>query len=229
MGRRSATARRSNVRQVSEMSWQEILLRLAVAAGAGMAIGLEREWREKSAGLRTQTLVSIGSAAFILAGISYLPAEGVRIMAGVATGVGFLGAGTIIRSHGDVLGLTTAASVWMAAALGSAAALGMYGLTGIGTALTLVVLFVLSYIPMSAIQKDTRVYELGFAAGTSVGSALDSALLERAGLSADIRRLEVREDSVVASWIARGGKRAHEQAYESLAEEPAIVWFTSDN
>jgi hypothetical protein len=106
------------------VAWKELLIHIAVAAAAGMLIGLEREWREKSAGFRTLTLVSTGSAIFVLAAVAYIPAEVERIMAGIATGIGFLGAGAIIQSRGTAFGLTTAASVWMASALGVACTSG---------------------------------------------------------------------------------------------------------
>lgn len=109
-------------------SWHDLLLRLGVAFLVGALIGLERERHQRPAGLRTHILVSMASALFAMvsilaAGASNDPG---RIAAQVVTGIGFLGAGTIMRHGSTIRGLTTAASLWMAAALGLAAGFGWY-------------------------------------------------------------------------------------------------------
>ena len=135
-----------------EIEWPEILLRLALAAGLTGAIGLERELRERSAGLRTHMLVGVGSALFTIVsayawsdfafggGLTFDPT---RIAAQIVTGIGFLGAGAIMRTGSGVQGLTTAATVWVNAALGVAAGGGEYHLAIIGAAITMIVLLVL--------------------------------------------------------------------------------------
>jgi putative Mg2+ transporter-C (MgtC) family protein len=110
------------------LSWPTLLGRLAAAFLVGALIGLERERHSRPAGLRTHILVSMASALFAMvsilaAGSVYDPA---RIAAQVVTGIGFLGAGTILRHGSTIRGLTTAASLWMAAALGLAAGFGWY-------------------------------------------------------------------------------------------------------
>lgn len=208
--------------------WKEFIVPVAVAAAAGMLIGLEREWSEKSAGFRTLTLVSTGSAIFVLAAAVNLPDEGVRMMAGIATGIGFLGAGAIIQSRGTVFGLTTAATVWMASALGVSAALGEYVLTVVGTALTLMVLTVLSKIRFAAVRKETRQYELTFNQETQVSRAISPAHLEEAGLEATLWRLDVKESETVALWLTRGTEDAHEAAIECLASAEEIVGYSTE-
>src|SRR3989344_2433120 len=96
----------------------EIILRLVVATIVGGLIGFERSAAGKPAGIRTQMLVCMGAALFVIATIKTLPEEAGRIIAGIATGVGFLGAGTIFRAEDHVRGLTTAASIWAVAAIG---------------------------------------------------------------------------------------------------------------
>jgi putative Mg2+ transporter-C (MgtC) family protein len=100
--------------------------RLGSAAVLGGLIGLEREWMRKPAGLRTHTTVALASAAFILIAIEMGITDLSPVIQGVAAGVGFLGAGTILkRSDGeDIQGLTTAATIWLTAALGVAAGSG---------------------------------------------------------------------------------------------------------
>ncbi|MBI2661578.1 MgtC/SapB family protein [Candidatus Woesearchaeota archaeon] len=93
------------------LAYQEILARLGLAVIAGGLIGLEREIVHKPAGIRTHMLVCLGSALFILVAVQEMPDESARVMAGIATGIGFLGAGTIFMAKNAVHGLTTAASM----------------------------------------------------------------------------------------------------------------------
>ncbi len=118
----------------------EVLIRLAVAAVAGGLIGLEREALHKPAGVRTHMLVSLGAALFVLATLSIIPDEVGRIIAGIATGIGFLGAGTIFRSRDHVKGLTTAASIWAVAAIGLTMGGGQYVLAIAATILVILIL-----------------------------------------------------------------------------------------
>jgi len=118
----------------------EILLRLVLSVIAGGFIGIEREVVHKPAGVRTHMLVSLGSALFVLITLEALPSETARIIAGIATGIGFLGAGTIFRSKSEVHGLTTAASIWAVAGVGIAIGFGYYLMTAIAVILILIVL-----------------------------------------------------------------------------------------
>lgn len=110
------------------MTTLDFILRILVAAGAGAAIGLERQWNNKSAGLRTNTLVALGACIFVLASVFTTEHAGdpSRVIGQVASGMGFLGAGVIFRHGINVQGLTTAATLWCSAALGCLAALGYY-------------------------------------------------------------------------------------------------------
>ncbi len=136
---------------VSPTEWQA-MARLTVAALAGAAIGLNRQMRGKPAGLRTHMLVSVGAGLFALIPMLGVPAEAPaalgRALQGVATGIGFLGAGEIIhqirRKPGSplVYGLTSAAAIWMTAAVGMAAACGLWVTTVFAVVLALVILSV---------------------------------------------------------------------------------------
>ncbi len=123
-------------------------LRTGVAALLGGALGLEREWKGHWAGLRTHILVSVGGAVFIIAGMSVSGEnhESVtRVIQGIASGIGFLGAGTILKLSDkmEIKGLTTASSIWLAAALGTAAGLAEFALAISATCVSLFVLAVL--------------------------------------------------------------------------------------
>jgi len=135
------------------LGWPHVLLRLAVAAVLGGAIGLERELRERQAGLRTHLLVSVGAALFTLVsafGFSDILSQSgphvlvrldpSRVAAQVVSGIGFLGAGAIIRQGLSIRGLTTAATLWLVAAIGMASGAGYYSAAGIATAGALITL-----------------------------------------------------------------------------------------
>ena len=119
--------------------------RLALAAVLGMAIGIERTYRAKTAGIRTHFLVALGSALFMIVSRYGFGGTGDpgRVAAQIVSGIGFLGAGTIIMQKHVIHGLTTAAGMWVAAGIGMAAAAGLYALAIVSTALTLVGLEVL--------------------------------------------------------------------------------------
>jgi putative Mg2+ transporter-C (MgtC) family protein len=127
------------------MTTFDLVLRLLLAAGLGAAIGIEREFRRKSAGLRTNMLIALGSALFTVMSIRFAASAGTpdRIAAGIVTGIGFLGAGAILQSGGAVHGMTTAATIWVNAAVGTAAGAGEYAIASVGTLITLVVLALL--------------------------------------------------------------------------------------
>lgn len=119
------------------MAYSDFALRLLAALLGGLLIGMEREWQKKPAGIRTNTLVSIGAALFVLLSyqIAYLHDNGTdvtRIIGQVVTGIGFIGAGIIFKQGSDVYGLTTAATVWCSAAIGSMAGAGFFIETGMG-------------------------------------------------------------------------------------------------
>jgi putative Mg2+ transporter-C (MgtC) family protein len=136
----------------------DVMLRLALAAGLGGAIGLEREFRRKPAGLRTNMLIALGSALFAILSVELGTAAGSpdRVAAQVVTGIGFLGAGAILRSGENIHGLTTAATIWVNAAIGMAAGLGAYAAAAGGATLTLVVLALLPFLERLFDQSGVR-------------------------------------------------------------------------
>lgn len=104
----------------------ELILRLIVSLLLGGLIGLERELRDKPAGLRTHMLVSIGACLYTLVSIYTFNLDPARVAAGIVTGIGFIGAGTIIGAGGHIRGITTAASLWVVASIGLAVGAGAY-------------------------------------------------------------------------------------------------------
>jgi len=149
---------------IPTLSGWHVLLRLVVAAGLGGAIGIEREIREREAGIRTHLLVSLGAGLFTIvsaygfhefltSGASVVRADPTRIAAQIVTGIGFLGAGAIIREGLSVRGLTTAGSLWVVAAIGMAAGAGYYWPAVVATALTIFALWPLRLLAYSAIER----------------------------------------------------------------------------
>lgn len=115
--------------EITFLETSEFISRLGSALFLGGAIGFERQWRQKSAGLRTNTLVSLGAAAYILLSVHINGVDGGdagRIAAQIVTGIGFLGAGVIMKDGLNIQGLNTAATIWCSAAVGCLAGMGMY-------------------------------------------------------------------------------------------------------
>ena len=125
----------------------QVLLRLLAAVLAGAVVGFERERAGKAAGLRTHILVSLGTCLFVLAGSSYgMSSDGLsRVIQGIVTGIGFIGAGSILKLEDkkDIQGLTTSAGIWMTAAIGVTVGLGEIGLALISAVITVIVLSLL--------------------------------------------------------------------------------------
>ncbi len=127
--------------------WDDIL-RIGVAALLGGALGFEREWKGHWAGLRTHMMVAIGCAILVISGLEAAGEQReavTRVIQGIASGIGFLGAGTILKldKKQEIKGLTTASSIWLAAALGTTAGLAQYALA---TAAAIISLFVLGVL-----------------------------------------------------------------------------------
>ena len=190
--------------EVPSLNWGESLLRLALAAALGGLIGIERELREREAGLRTHLLVALGSAlftivsaygfhAFLTSGQSVIRADPTRIAAQIVTGIGFLGAGAIIRQGLSVRGLTTAATLWVVAAIGLAAGAGYYSAAVITTALVLFSLYPLriaAYRVLHRFRPGEGRLLVELSIGTSPGPVIEE--VERAG--ARIETIELSQE-----------------------------------
>jgi putative Mg2+ transporter-C (MgtC) family protein len=138
----------------------EIVARLVIAIVCSAAIGFERETAQKSAGLRTHTLVGTGAAIFsIVSIIGFEGADRSRVAAQIVTGIGFLGAGAIFREGHFVKGLTTAAGLWTVAAIGMASGSGSYVLAAISTAAVLMVLYSLRGVDEFVARRTQRVQD----------------------------------------------------------------------
>jgi putative Mg2+ transporter-C (MgtC) family protein len=192
---------------VPTLEWPHVLLRLSVAALLGGAIGMERELRERQAGLRTHLVVCVGSALFTLvsaygfheflvSGGSLVRTDPTRIAAQIVSGIGFLGAGAIIRQGLSVKGLTTAATLWLVAAIGMASGAGYYSAALFATAgalLTLGPLRIVAYRVVRRYRPEVDRLLVEIPAGGSPGAVLEA--------------IERRGGRVVALEIAQEGDR----------------------
>ena len=187
-----------------DLSSAEILLRVGLAAVLGGAIGFERELREREAGLRTHLLVSVGAALFTMVSAyawtdwRFSTEEGLvfdptRIAAQVVTGIGFLGAGAIIRQGLSIRGLTTAATLWVVAAIGMATGAGYYAAAVITTVLVLVSLWPLRLVAFR-VSGRLRPEEGRLAVELPAGASAVSVLEAVEGAGALVRSLEFEEE-----------------------------------
>ena len=218
-----------------ELHFAEILLRVVLAGMLGGAIGVEREIREREAGLRTHLLVAVGAALFTLvsaygwhdfhfsnaSGITYDPT---RIAAQVVTGIGFLGAGAIIRQGLSVRGLTTAASLWVVAAIGIAAGAGYYSAAVITTVVVLFSLWplrIVAYRLIERVRPGERRLEVDLRANESPTLLLDA--LERH--QAAVRSFEIEDASDrrrVVLDLRISGAQPHVVTAELMRLEPVL-------
>lgn len=200
--------------------WVKILLALLV----GGIIGMEREFRDKAAGFRTLIFICLGSVLFTILS-TRLPGEkdNSRLAAGIVTGIGFLGAGVILRQGGHITGLTTAATIWLTAALGVAIGTGEYSLSLISAGIAVIVLEVFPWLEKSLNRlRDERKYEIAY----NFQSAKTTQLLE-AFCQNKIKVISLRqykdENRMVYLIDARGSYRNHHVLIERLLADPEIL------
>jgi putative Mg2+ transporter-C (MgtC) family protein len=189
---------------IPTLDWKEALLRLALAAALGAVIGLERELREREAGLRTHLLVALGSALFTIvsaygfhdflaSGAAVVRTDPTRIAAQIVTGIGFLGAGAIIRQGLSVRGLTTAATLWAVAAVGMAAGAGYYSAAVMTTALVLFALYPLR-IGAYRMVRRFRTEDGRLLVELPIGQAPGNVINEVERTGARIQSIEVSQE-----------------------------------
>jgi len=173
---------------VAVPAWSELVARIGAATLLGALIGFEREWRGQLAGMRTHALVAAGAALFTIVGAYGFPdidrtaaVDPMRVAAQVVSGIGFIGAGAILRDGGSVRGVTTAAGLWASAGLGLATGSGLYAAALVGTATVLVALVGLRLFRehatgsiISGVQAVEVTYEPGYGTMAQIVSAARS-------------------------------------------------------
>ncbi len=201
----------------------EYILRLVLAIAAGAVIGFERELHDKPAGLRTNILICLGAALFTvmsLAMVGEAYSDRARIAAQVVTGVGFLGAGTIVHFKGNVLGLTTAATIWAVASVGMAFGAGEYVLGGAATVLTAGVLYGLAYAEeaISSWRLTTR-FKLKLDPSPEVADAIRERVKEMDLRIRSWMITNVEDEMTVRVSVTGPARRLEELQNELIANE----------
>ena len=198
----------------------EDLVKILLAVVIGGVIGLERELHSKAAGLRTITLITVGATLFTL--VSAKIGDD-RITANIVSGVGFLGAGVILFAEGKLKGLTTAASIWAAAALGMAIGQGEYILSIAVTVVVVTVLVLFANLDrwVDRIGRETRTYEVAYAARDNKHEELE-ALIRQCGMRLRNHKRLKREGEMISVWEVEGHARDHACLSEKLLADKEI-------
>ena len=214
----------------------DLLLRLVVAVVLGGAIGWEREASSKPAGLRTNILICVGAALFTDLSIRFggIAIEGAvrdpaRIAAQIVTGIGFLGAGTIIQARGTVTGLTTAATLWVVAGIGMSVGSGSYVEAMGATALVLVVLVLLAPMENAIARRRPAHLRIVLEPVAGAGEIVEEKILE-VGLQIIRRRIEkdAKLRSVILHLWVRGSPKDMRAAQERMVVREDIAGFYTD-
>jgi putative Mg2+ transporter-C (MgtC) family protein len=193
----------------------------------GGLIGGEREARDKSAGFRTIILICLGATLFTI--LSYNITNGndaARIAANIVTGIGFLGAGAILREGNQITGLTTAATIWLAASVGMAVGAGEYLLSGVVTLTTMIVLWLFPSIEARIDQfRHTCTYKVVCHPDSLSGQHLKSIFYD-AGLKLIENKQTKSEGKVTTEWQATGKLQAYEQLVHILLHYKDVLELT---
>lgn len=207
------------------MPESDILFRLIVAAGVGGAIGFEREYLSKSAGFRTMILISLGSCLFTIFSMLISSNSDDRIASNIVTGIGFLGAGVIFRDDNRVKGLTSAATIWVTAALGMGIGNGNYRICVAGTGIVLVTLYLLTKLE-DLIEKinQSRNYKIVTTyKENTIGKFEDMFRQHRLRFKSS--RQYKQGDKITCTWIVNGGEKRHKAFIESILKDESVVEF----
>lgn len=204
----------------------EDIKHILIALVIGALIGAEREYRSKSAGLRTMILVSLGSCLFTILSIRIgAPSSADRIAANIITGIGFLGAGVIFKAENRVGGITTATTIWMVAALGMAVGSGHYQAAMVGSAAVLIVLMFLA--PMQGIIERfnrTRNYRIMVPYRHETLKKYEQ-LFKKYKLKSTRGKQSKVEDMIIGIWEVHGPDKSHEKMIQHLLQDPDIKEF----
>lgn len=204
----------------------EDLFKILLALAAGGLVGLEREFRDKSAGFRTLIFISIGAAGFtILSSRLAMDKDPTRIAANIVTGIGFLGAGAILREGQRVTGLTTAATIWLTAALGMAIGGGEYLLAGMLSGVTVLVLWLFPFIEVGIDRtREEHVYEITCPVDLAKVKALE-AKMRSTGLRVRTSQHIKQGKDMKCSWVVTGKPKNHAEFLHQLFADKDVKEF----
>jgi putative Mg2+ transporter-C (MgtC) family protein len=203
------------------------ILKLLLAIIAGGLIGLEREWRDKAAGFRTMIFICVGSTLFTILSLRFGEPQGesTRIAANIVTGIGFLGAVVILREGGRVVGLTTAATIWLVAAIGMGIGAGDTVLAGAATLLALLVLWLFPILEATIDRlHDSRIYRVGCGTRVEKFNEIEQRFRE-CGLRIASHKWTKEGDQLVGQWYVAGPPDRHTAMVRLLQSDPEVRQF----
>lgn len=202
----------------------ENVFKVGMAVLIGGLIGAEREFQDKAAGFRTIILITVGSTLFTIFSLSMDPGfTKTRIAANIVTGIGFLGAGAIIREHGRIGGLTTAATIWLSAALGMGIGGGELIFVAISTVVVLIVLFVFPYLERWIDQsREARSYKIVTAKTNIKGADTIKKALDSHSLQTLVHHQTKTENSIIGTWRVIGSPINHEKFVDQMVKDKTI-------
>ena len=203
------------------------IIRLLFAVFIGGLIGIERELHYKAAGFRTMMLICVGATLFTMFSIRIGgPSDPARIAAQIVTGVGFIGAGVILHERGEVRGITTAASIWAAAALGIGIGAGYLLFAAIATALLLFVAAALPWFERRIVRTVSRAYTITTPIDPDRRPQLVSTF-QQCGLQAHCDSQSKRGELMQTVWHVTGSAQGQEQAVGLFYADPEVLEFES--
>ncbi len=204
----------------------EDVFRILLSIIIGGLIGAEREFRDKTAGFRTIIFICVGSTLFtILSAKLGGEAGAYRIAANIVSGIGFLGAGVILRAGGRVVGLTTASTIWLTAAIGMGIGSGQYYLVGAISVLILIILWLFPrFEEWIDKAQETRTYEIRCTFGYKKSAELKK-LFEHHDLKVKSFKRFKAENELICSLFAYGSPRNHDQVREKLFADEQVKAF----
>ncbi len=209
---------------LNDHSIQNELLLIFISVILGVLIGVEREYRNKSAGLRTFILICFGTCLFTILSIKIGADDPDRIAANIITGIGFLGAGVIFKGDNKIDGITTATTIWATASIGMAVGSGYVYLAVLGTLLVLLILSSLTSFER-LIDKEHRIREYKVTVTNYHDLDYCTELFKKHHLKSIISKQQYSEGSLTTSWIVTGKSARHEALMQNLMEDEKIIGY----
>ncbi|MGH1520377.1 MgtC/SapB family protein [Chryseobacterium sp. JK1] len=200
------------------------LVLIFISVILGLLIGAEREYRNKSAGLRTFILVCFGACLFTILSIKIGVANPDRLAANIITGIGFLGAGVIFKGENKIEGITTATTIWATASIGMAVGSGYVYLSLLGTVLVLIILSALTYL-QNFIDNYHKVREYRISLTTSKDIQYCETIFKEHHLSFLMIKQMYSQGSLAVTWRITGKNTYHEEVIRRLVEDPKITAY----
>jgi len=206
---------------------QELVFKLVLSVVVGGAIGIERELRSKSAGFRTLMLICLGATLFTIFS-QYIGGAGNpdRIASNVVTGIGFLGAGIIFRDNNRVTGITTAASIWLSAALGVGIGCGCYWASALGCILVITILLVFSIFDNFLDRlSQVKEYKITYPYDITQIHRFER-MFHEFGLSVKSAAKSKSGDMITGAWVVKGKEHNHHKFIEHILKDKEITNFS---